>query len=101
MNEALIWHTEQRKINDLIPWDKNPRRMTDEQASNLQISLEHLNLMSIPVIDMDDMIISGHQRMKIMKRLGMGEEVIDVRVPNRKLTQARWEEFTGQQAVKL
>jgi len=42
--------------------------------------------MSIPVIDADNTIISGHQRMKLMQALGRGEEVIDVRVPNRKLT---------------
>lgn len=32
------------------------------------------------------MIVSGHQRMKILQLLGRGDETIDVRVPNRKLT---------------
>lgn len=82
----LEWHTEQRKINDLIPWGPNPRRMTDKQAADLRMSLERLNLMSIPVIDMDNVIISGHQRMKIMQMLGRGDEIINVRIPNRKLT---------------
>ena len=84
--EPLEWHTEQRRIQDLVPWNKNPRRMTEKQASDLRTSLERLNLMSIPVIDADNTIISGHQHMKIMQALGRGEEVIDVRVPNRKLT---------------
>ncbi len=83
---SLEWHTEQRRVSDLIPWEKNPRRMTDKQAADLRTSLERLNLMSIPVVDLDNTIISGHQRMKIMQILGRGEEVIDVRVPNRKLT---------------
>jgi len=41
--------------------------------------------MSIPVINTDNTIISGHQRMKILQILGRGDEEIDVRVPNRKL----------------
>lgn len=82
----LIWHTEQRKVNDLIPWEGNPRQMTEKQAQDLRKSLENLNLMSIPVIDIDNKIISGHQRMKIMQLLDRGNEIIDVRVPNRKLT---------------
>ncbi len=82
-SEPLEWHTEQRRISDLIPWNKNPRRMMDKQAADLRTSLECLNLMSIPVIDADNTIISGHQRMKIMQALGRGEEIIDVRAPNR------------------
>jgi DNA modification methylase len=65
--------------------------MTEKQASDLTESLKRFNLMSIPVVDADDRIVSGHQRMKIMVMLGRGGETIDVRVPNRKLTE---EEYT-------
>lgn len=92
MNKKLEWHTEQRKISALIPWEKNPRQMTEKQAKDLRISLERFNLISIPAIDTDNTIISGHQRMKIMQLLGRGDEIIDVRVPNRKLTEAEVEE---------
>ena len=44
--------------------------------------------MSIPVIGLDNGIISGHQRLKILQALGRDDEVIDVRVPNRALTTA-------------
>lgn len=90
--EPLIWHTEQRRVDDLIPWGPNPRQMTEKQAADLKKSLERFNLMSIPVIDSDNTIVSGHQRMKIMQLLGRGEEIIDVRVPNRKLTDKELEE---------
>jgi DNA modification methylase len=91
-NKNLEWHTEQRKVNDLIPWEKNPRQMTEKQAKDLRASLERLNLISIPAINIDNTIISGHQRMKIMQLLGRGGEIIDVRVPNRKLAEAEVEE---------
>lgn len=90
--KPLAWHTESRKINDLVPYEHNPRLMTEKQAADLQKSLERLNLMSIPVIDIDNKIISGHQRVKILQLLNRGEETIDVRVPNRKLTDAEFRE---------
>ena len=48
--------------------------------------------MSIPVVDLDMRIISGHQRMNILKLLGRGNEIIDVRMPNRKLTESEYQE---------
>lgn len=83
--EKLIWHTEKRKIDDLIPYEHNPRMMTEKQKSDLEESLKKFNLMSIPVINIDNIIVSGHQRLKILQLLGRGKEVIDVRMPNREL----------------
>lgn len=91
-NQKLEWHTEQRKVNELIPWEKNPRRMTPKQKEDLQASLERLNLISIPAIDINNKIISGHQRIRILQVLGRGDEIIDVRVPNRKLTEEEFRE---------
>lgn len=84
----LSWHTEQRKISELVPFPDNPRRLTEKQYKDLKNSLEKFNLMSIPVIGLDNGIISGHQRLKILQALGRDDEVIDVRVPNRALTTA-------------
>jgi DNA modification methylase len=60
--------------------------MTEKQAADLRRSLEKFNLMSIPVVDLDGRIVSGHQRCRILIALGRGDETIDVRIPNRKLT---------------
>lgn len=90
--KKLKWHTEQRIINDLIPYKENPRTMTEKQKNDLEESLKRFNLMSIPVINTDNTIISGHQRMKILQLLGRGKEKIDVRVPNRKLTKKEFKE---------
>ena len=89
----LIWHTEQRKINDLIPFEGNPRKMTKEQAEQLQKSLEKFNLAEIPAINTDNKIIAGHQRINILQILGRGEEIVDVRIPNRKLTDEEFKEY--------
>lgn len=84
--KKLKWNTEERKVNDLIPYEGNPRQMSQKQKEDLEESLKRFNLMSIPVVNTDNIIVSGHQRLKILQLLGRGEEVIDVRVPNRDLS---------------
>jgi hypothetical protein len=89
----LEWHNEKRKIDDLIPTEGNPRLMTEKQKEDLQRSLEKFNLVDIPAINTDNRIISGHQRLKILQLLGRGKEEIDVRVPNRTLTEEEHREY--------
>jgi len=89
----LKWNTEQRKIDDLIPFEKNPRKITDQQKEDLRKSLEKFDLVEIPAIDTDNKIVAGHQRLGILKLLGKGGETIDVRMPNRKLTDEEFKEY--------
>ena len=91
--EKLIWHTEQKQIKELIPTEGNPRFLTKKQAKDLEKSLKKFNLVDIPAINTDLRIISGHQRITILKALGRGEEKIDVRVPNRTLTEEEHREY--------
>ena len=89
----MKWHTAKRKINELVPYDKNPRKLTEEQYKHLEASLKKFNLVEIPAINTDNIIIAGHQRLHILKALGRGEEEIDVRVPNRALSEAELREY--------
>lgn len=90
---GLTWLNAKRKINDLLPYSKNPRKISDSQMYSLKKSLKKYNLAEIPCIDTDNRIIVGHQRIKALQLLGRGEEVIDVRLPNRKLTQEEYEGY--------
>lgn len=92
MND-LSWTTVQRQISSLIPQEVNPRKITDKQMSDLKKSLQKFNLVEIPVIDLDGKILAGHQRLKAMQLLGRGEEMIDVRVPNRKLNEEEAKQY--------
>lgn len=89
----LEWYTVQRKVSELIPCDFNPRQITDEELGRLKKSLEKFNLVEIPAIDIDNVLIAGHQRVAAMYILGRGEELIDVRIPNRKLTEEEFKEY--------
>lgn len=89
----MKWITEKRKINDLIPYAANPRQMTDKQNKDLTKSLEKFDLVEIPAINTDGTILAGHQRLRIMQTLGRGNEEIDVRVPDRLLTEKEVQEY--------
>lgn len=91
--KKLDWHTEKRKVSELIGFEKNPRILTDEQKKQLIKSIEKFNLVEIPAINTDNKVIAGHQRIKILSLLGRENEEIDVRVPNRKLTEKEFEEY--------
>lgn len=91
--KKLIWHNEKRKVDDLLPFDKNPRTISDKQIADLKRSLKKFNLVEVPAIDADNKIIAGHQRIKVLQLLGRGDEMIDVRIPNRKLTQKEYEQY--------
>jgi len=67
--------------------------MTEKQAEDLRRSIEKFDLVEIPAIDLDNKIIAGHQRLKILQLLGRGEEEIDVRMPNRKLSDEEFNEY--------
>ena len=84
--DKIIWHTEKRKILELIPYKGNPRQLTEQQAKDLTKSLEKFNLAEIPAINSNNKILAGNQRVKILQLLGRGEEIIDVRMPSRELS---------------
>lgn len=89
----MKWTTVKRKINDLIPYENNPRQMTEKQNQDLTESLKKFDLVEIPAINQDGTIIAGHQRLRILQALGRGEEEIDVRVPDVQLSEKELQEY--------
>jgi hypothetical protein len=88
----MEWKTETRKISDLIEFDRNPRRLTNKQAEDLEKSLKKFNLVEIPAINTDNMILAGHQRLRILAKF-QGDREIEVRVPTETLTPEECEEY--------
>ena len=87
----INWKNERRKIVDLIPADYNPRQLTDIQKEQLKKSLEKFNLADPLILNTDNTLIGGHQRLKILIDLGIEE--IDVRMPDRALTKEEEKEL--------
>lgn len=88
---AIEWHSEKRKISDLIPAPYNPRKWPDKEIQNLTASLEKFSLADPLVINKNNTIIGGHFRLKILKDKGM--DSVDVRVPDRLLDEAEEKEL--------
>jgi len=82
----LTWHTEKRIIRDIIPYAFNPRKRNEEKQSELLKSIQDFNLVDTPVLNFDGVLISGQRRLEAFFELGRQLEEIDVRVPNRLLT---------------
>jgi hypothetical protein len=91
--EKLTWSTQQRTVVALLPYEYNPRKMTAQQSKKLRESLEKFGLVEIPVINHDGILLAGHQRCKALVQLGRGDELVDVRVPNRQLTDQEFKEY--------
>ncbi len=91
--KKLTWQTVTRTVSDLIPNEKNPRTMNAKQIEDLKKSLKKFNLVEIPVIDTDNQVLAGHQRLMVLKLLGRKDERIEVRIPNRKLTQSEYDQY--------
>ncbi len=87
----IIWHLEFRKVSSLKNHPKNARTLSKLQAEHLQISLEKFGLIDKPIINLDGMIIGGHQRKRILKKLGIKE--IECWVPDRELTEKEVDEL--------
>lgn len=92
--EQLKWETRKVKVKDLIQLNINPRRISEEKKQKLVESLEKFNLVEIPAVNTDLQIIGGNQRVKALLLAGRGEEEIDVRFPNRKLTKKEVKEYS-------
>lgn len=89
----LFWTTSKRIVRSLTAFSQNPRFLTREQAKQLRASIEKFGFVEIPVIDLDGTILAGHQRISMLMSMGRGDEEIDVRVPNRKLTPDEFKEY--------
>jgi len=83
----LEWKTEKRKVKELILFDGNPRMMSQKQAEQLIESLKKYNYVELIAIDQNNRVIAGNMRVQALKQLGRDNEEIEVRVPNRPLTE--------------
>jgi len=91
--QPLEWYNEKRKVKDLVPYEFNPRKLTEDRKQLLINSINKFNLAEVPAVNTDNIIIAGHQRIKVLMELGRGDEMIDVRVPNRSLSNSEFKEY--------
>lgn len=91
--KALKWKTVKRTVKNLVGYEFNPRVISEKDKQALIESIETFNLVEIPVMNFNETLIAGHQRVETLMILGRGEEKIDVRMPNRQLTDEEFKKY--------
>lgn len=91
--QKLEWRTERRKVKDLIRYQKNPRKLSEVQLEGLKRSLKKFNLAELPAINTDGTLVAGNQRVLALSLIGREDEEIEVRIPNRPLTEAEFRDY--------
>ena len=87
----MKWHLESRKLSSLKEYEKNPRQLSKSAYAHLKKSLEKFGLVDKPIINTDNTIIGGHQRVKVLRDMGVKE--VECYVPETQLTPKEVEEF--------
>lgn len=60
----------EKKVEELIPYDNNPRK-NDEAVDKVAESIKEFGFKVPIVIDSNDVIVTGHTRLKAAKKLGL------------------------------
>ena len=79
----IKWEIKTIPIKDLKEHPKNPRFITKEQTALLEELITKFGLIDKPIVNQDLMIIGGHQRLKILKKMKVKE--VECWVPDRLL----------------
>ena len=58
-------------INEIKPYDKNPRIISADATSAVAASIEEFGFLNPIVIDQDGVILAGHNRYKAAKQIGL------------------------------
>ncbi len=87
----MKWKLEKRTIEELDEYVKNPRTISKKKIEELQTSIERFGQCQPIVINTDNLIIGGHQRLRVLKSLGENE--VDVYVPDIALSEKEIEEL--------
>ena len=65
----INWKLEAIPIKELREHPKNPRQISKDQYQHLTNLIAKFGLIEKPIINLDRMIIGGHQRLKILKKM--------------------------------
>lgn len=91
--QKITWTNERRKLSQLIPWQRNPRRLQDAQERRLGESLDEFSQVEPIAIGPGNEVYNGHGRLKAWAKTH-GDIEIDVRVASRPLTEKEREKLT-------
>lgn len=87
----MKWNLEKRSTGELNEYARNARTLSKHDAQHLQQSIDSFGQCEPIVINTDNTIVGGHQRLRTMRKMGFKE--VDVYVPDRTLSEKELEEL--------
>lgn len=79
----INWTLQTIPIKNLRVNPKNPRQISKEQAQHLESLIKKYGMIEKLIVDIDLMVIGGHQRLRILKKMKLKE--VECWVPDREL----------------
>jgi len=75
-------------VSELIPWEKNPRFISDFMYKKLLNSIEDNGIFELPIVNRDKTIIGGHQRKEAFLELGIQQ--VQCLMPKKELSEKQF-----------
>ncbi len=98
MSSKLIkWRQVKKQTHDLKPHPYNPRTIKGAEYERLKKSIKEIGYNQRILVNRDDVVLSGNQRLIALKELEIDE--IEVLVPSRDLTKAEEERILIQSNI--
>lgn len=88
---TITWSPKREKIDSLKQYAKNPRVAKKAQVKQIKNSLDKFGQCEPIVVNTDNVIIGGHQRVRALK--AMGAKYVEVSVPDSPLSEKEVEEL--------
>jgi len=67
---------EEIEISKLKNLEDNPRKITKKSKKSLEASLKKLGDFGVIVVDENNVVLSGNQRVDILRKMGIGKVLI-------------------------
>ena len=81
----ITWKIQTVKLKDIKKHPSNPRTISHEQVAHLTTSMDKFGLIDKPILNSDQVLIGGHQRIAILKKQGVKE--VECQMPDRLLSE--------------
>ena len=89
--KKLKWEIVEKKIVDLILAEYNPRKLSVSEKKQLRRSIDKFGFVEPIVVNYNNVVIGGHQRLKLLKESGI--ENVMSSTPNRLLNEQEEKEL--------
>jgi hypothetical protein len=89
----IQWRNEQRRLRDLIPWERNPRQIKRNQAKRLIDSFNSFGQVEMIAIGPNNEVYNGHQRLQVLMQTYGPDYEVSVRVASRPLDEKEREKL--------